>query len=137
MGNQSAKVKATMLVSMSDFMMISFQKKILILREQDNCFNANRRTLNYQRVSRCRCTFPFVLLKQIANLVTLFRQRTFHYVSCRAFLEGSKEEKYFFYLVSLLPVLIPTYMRNLKIICQGKCVKLTNRQVCLSKPLKI
>ena len=28
-------------------------------------------------------------------------------------------------------------MRNLKIICQGKCVKLTNHQVCLSKPLKI
>ena len=32
-GNQAAKVKTTMLVSMSDFMIISFQKKNLILNE--------------------------------------------------------------------------------------------------------
>ena len=60
-------------------------------------------------------------------------------VSCRAFLEGSRKER-IFCLVDLLPVLIPTYMRNLKIICQVshmKCVKLTDHQVCLSKPLKI
>ena len=30
------------------------------------------------------------------------------------------EETYFFYLVDLLPVLIPTFMQNLKIICQGQ-----------------
>ena len=42
-----------------------------------------------------------------------------------------------FYLVDLLPVLISTYKRNLKIICQGKCVNFTSHQVCLSKPLKI
>ena len=58
--------------------------------------------------------FPFVLLKYIADLKTLFRQRTFHHVLCRAFLEGSREETYFFYLVGLLPVLIPIYTRNLK-----------------------
>ena len=54
-----------------------FSEKNLILREQDNCFSGNRRTLNYQRVNRSKCTFPFVLLKQIAGLATLFRQRTF------------------------------------------------------------
>ena len=47
------------------------------------------------------------------------------------------EETYFFYLVDLLPVLIPTYTRNLKIICQGEVCKLTNHKVCLSKPLKM
>ena len=32
--------------------------------------------------------------------------------------------KRFSYFVDLLPVLIPTYMRNLKIICQGEVCKI-------------
>ena len=35
------------------------------------------------------------------------------------------EETYFFYLVDLWPVMIPTYIKNLKILCQGKCVQTT------------
>ena len=78
----------------------------------------------------------FCQLKWIANLASLFRQRTFHYVSCRAFLERSREEKYFFYFVDLLPVLIPTYMRNLKIICQREVCKIDKRLGLFIKALK-
>ena len=45
-GNQTAKVKTTMLVSMIIYDNF-FSEKNLILKEQDNCFNANRRTLNF------------------------------------------------------------------------------------------
>ena len=90
----------------------------------DNCFNANRRTLNYYCVNKSQYTFPFVLLKWIANLASLFRQRTLHYISCRTSYEGSREETYSFYLVDLLPVSIPTYTQNLKIICQERVCKI-------------
>ena len=55
----------------------------------------------------------------MANLAILFRH---HYGSCRAFLGESREETYFL-LADLLPVLMPTYIRNLKIICQGEVCK--------------
>ena len=83
-----------------------------------------------------QCTFPFVLLKKTANLATLFRQQTFHYITCRAFLEDSREETYFFYLVDLLPVLIPTYMQNLKVICQGEAYKIDKAPSLSIKTLK-
>ena len=55
--------------------------------------------------------FPFcsIEIDSVANLASLFRQRTFHYVSCRAFHDESGR-KHIFYLADLLPVLIPTYM---------------------------
>ena len=80
--------------------------------------------------------FPFCSTEIDCYLASLFRQRTFHYVSCRAFLEGSREETYFFYLVDLLPVLIPTYMRNLKIICQGEVCKIDKPPSLSIKTLK-
>ena len=66
----------------------------------------------------------------------MFRQGTFHYISCRAFLEGSREETYFFYLVDLLPVLISTYTRNFKIICQGEVCKIDKLSSLSIKTLK-
>ena len=51
-----------------------------------------------------------------------------------AFLEDSREETYF--LVDLLPVLIPTYMRNLKIICQGEVCKFDKPPSLSVKTLK-
>ena len=82
-------------------------------------------------------TFPLVLLKQTANLSTLFRQRTFHYVSdlVRLFLRAIGR-KHTFHLVDLLPVLIPTYMRNLKIICQGEVCKIDKLGSLSIKTLK-
>ena len=69
-------------------------------------------------------------------IASLFRQRTFHYVSCRAFLKASREETYFFYLVDLLPVLIPIYTRNLKIICHWEVCKIDKRPSLTIKTLK-
>ena len=42
----------------------------------------------------------------------------------------------FFYLVDVLPVLIPTYMRNLKIICQGEVCKIDKTLSLSIKTLK-
>ena len=44
--------------------------------------------------------------------------------------------KCIFYLVDLLPVLIPTYMRNLKIICQGEVCKIDKPPSLPVKTLK-
>ena len=43
---------------------------------------------------------------------------------------------YFFYLVHLLSVLIPTYMGNLKIICQGEVCKIDKPPSLSIKTLK-
>ena len=42
----------------------------------------------------------------------------------------------FFYLVDLLPVLIPTYIRNFKIICQGEVCKIDKPPSLSIKTLK-
>ena len=47
------------------------------------------------------------------------------------------EETYCSYLVDLLPVLIPTYMRNLKIICQREVGKIDKLPSLSFKTLKI
>ena len=60
--------------------------------------------------------FPFCCI-EIAGLESLFRQRTFHYVSCRVFLEDSREETFFLFGRFI------AYMRNLKI-CQGEACKI-------------
>ena len=72
----------------------------------------------------------------VANLASLFQQRIFPHVSCKAFLECSRENTYFFYLVDLLPVLIPTYMLNLKITCQGEVCKIDKLPSLSIKTLK-
>ena len=43
---------------------------------------------------------------------------------------------FFFYLVDLLPVLIPTYIRNFKIICQGEVCKIDKPPSLSIKTLK-
>ena len=78
--------------------------------------------------------FPFCSIE--INLASLFRQQTFHYVSCRAFLRAVGRNRIFLYLVDLLPVLIPTDMRNLKIICQEKVCKIDKPPGLSIKTLK-
>ena len=67
--------------------------------------------------------FPLFSIEKIGNLASLFRQRTPHNISCTAFFRAVGR-KGIFYLVDLLPVLIPTYILNLKIICQGEVCKI-------------
>ena len=56
------------------------------------------------------------------------------------FLVGLSWEQYggnvFFYLVDLLLVLIPTYMRNFKIICQGEACRIDKPPSLSIKTLK-
>ena len=42
----------------------------------DNCFNANRRTLNYQRVNMSQCTFPFQAIPRNDQNVSPTNQKT-------------------------------------------------------------
>ena len=49
---------------------------------------------------------------------------------------GAVGRKPSFYLVDLLPELIPTYVRNLKIICQGEVCKIDKPPSLSIKTLK-
>ena len=82
--------------------------------------------------------FPFcpIEIDSFANIASLFRQRNFHYISCRAFHDDSREETHFFYLVDLLPVLIPTCMRNQKNNLSGEVCKIDKPPSLSIKPLK-
>ena len=70
----------------------SVQKKNLILRKQDNCFNANGRTLDYYRVNRSQWTFPFVLLNRLLISQLCFDSELFITFLVGIFFEGIREE---------------------------------------------
>ena len=78
----------------------------------DNCFNANRRAQNRQRVNRSQCTFPFGSIEIDCESRISVSTAKFSLRSLYGFYEGSREETYFFYLLDLFPVPIPTYMPN-------------------------
>ena len=74
-------------------------------------------------------------MKYIANLASLFRQLTFHYVSCRVLLEDSREKTYF--LFGGFIACINTYLHaKFKNICQGEVCKIDKPPSSFIKILK-
>ena len=78
----------------------------------------------------------FCQLRKIANLASLFRQRTFIAFLVRLFLRGKRRTRILFYLIDLWPVSIPTYMQNFKIICRGGVSKIYKPLSLCIKTLK-
>ena len=73
----------------------------------DNCFNANR-----------------LSIKSLARISHLCFDSDLFITFLAGVFMRAVGRKRIFYLVDLLPVSIPTYMPNLKIICQGEVCKI-------------
>ena len=79
--------------------------------------------------------FPFCLLNRLLISQLCFDSELFVMFLVGLFLRAVGRKR-IFYLVDLLPVLIHTYMRNLKIICQGEVCKIDKPPSLSIKTLK-